>query len=117
VSAALGGQTVTVVFRDEDEDGEFTDSGERLAVPGCSAQPGAPSESGGNDQRALLPLRVFGPVELARARSWDQLEVDGWLVGAAAAVVRVEMDGPAAAWPDEHGRPHHVEVNALYRRG
>ena len=37
----LGGQTVVIVFREDDEDGDYRDTGERLPVPGCSVQPGA----------------------------------------------------------------------------
>lgn len=112
----LGGQTVVIVFREDDEDGDYRDTGERLPVPGCSVQPGAPGESGGNQERTTLPVAVFGPMALARARSWDELLVDGWLVGLDDPI-RVELAGPPAVWPDENGAPHHVEVAALYTRG
>jgi hypothetical protein len=116
IEPPLGGQTVVVLQRDEDSDGDWTVTG-RVPVAGCSIQPDTSRENTNARQQTVQRFTVFGPPPLAVARASDLLEVPGWTAGEPEPVVELHLDGPPSTWPDETGQPHHVELVASRTSG
>lgn len=111
----LGGQTVVVVARTVDTDGDELSETVVATVAGCSIQPGATSEDADGREQSRSGFDVYGPPALAVARAHHLLQVDGWVVGSDAGSARLSMTGNAALWPDEDGQPHHTEIRGAVR--
>lgn len=111
----LGGQTVVVIGRTVDTDGDQLSESVVATVPGCSVQPGSTSEDVEGREQSRAAFDVYGPPALVVARAHHLLQVDGWVVGSDAPSVRLSMTGNAALWPDEDGQPHHTEIRGATR--
>lgn len=110
----IGAQTVTIVARAADSDGDWVDSS-RTVVPGCLVQPQSSTE-GQAPNRAATSARfiIYGPSALAQARSSHQVETTGDIVGIdPSEVVRLSVDGQPAVWTARNGKVDHVELIAV----
>jgi hypothetical protein len=100
-----GHQRVRMVFREDNEDGQFSETGQSLVL-GCSIQPRQPSEDYSTGQQSRAPFTVYGPPELGALRSWDAVDLE--MVPGSNAWQRATLVGPAQVWPED---PAHVQLS------
>ena len=115
----MGNENVVWLRREDDEDGgyEVTD---RVDCTGCSVQvdPDA-SESYDTGQQVRQRVRVFAPADspLARARARDAVEIAGWHLGHDTPTVIGLLGTPSVLADRLTGRPHHIELLAVWIAG